>query len=102
VWAVSVGYGRVAAIDVASHAVRRHASFSRSLWLANSGVAALAPDGKQLAVTDAQHTWFVSLPTLSVKRGPNHVAIALAFSPDGKRVYGVGERSRVFSLRVNR
>lgn len=101
-WAVSVGYGRIAAIDIASHSVREHASFYSIPWTANAGVAALSPDGKRLAVTDAQHTWFVSLPTLSVKRGPSHVAIALAFSADGKRVYGIGERSRVFSLRVNR
>lgn len=101
VWAVSVGYGRVAAIDVAAHAVREHASFYSIPWTANAGVAALSPDGKRLAVTDAQHTWFVSLTTLKVRRGPSHVAIALAFSPDGARVYGVGERSRVFSLRVS-
>lgn len=101
-WAVSVGYGRIAAIDVAAHAVREHASFYSIPWHATAGVAALAPDGRHLAVTDAQHTWFASLDTLRVRRGPSHVAIALAFSPDGSRVWGVGERSRVFSLRVNR
>jgi hypothetical protein len=101
-WAVSAGYGRLAAIDVAAHAVREHASFYSIPWTANAGVAALAPDGKRLVVTDAQHTWFVSLETLKVRRGPNHVAIAIAFSPDGSRVWGVGQRSKVFSLRVNR
>ena len=102
VWAVSVGYGRVLAIDVARHVVRKRAGFYAIPWTANAGVAALAADGKRLVVTDAQHTWFVSLSTLKVRRGPRHVAIALAFSPDGSRVWGVGERSRVFSLRVNR
>ncbi|HEV2590841.1 MAG TPA: hypothetical protein VGU02_03010 [Gaiellaceae bacterium] len=101
-WAVSVGYGRIVAIDVASHVVRRHASFYSIPFNANAGVAALAPDGRSIAVTDAQHTWFASLKTLAVKRGPNHVAIALAFSPDGHRVWGIGLRSKVFSLRVNR
>ncbi|HZO33800.1 MAG TPA: hypothetical protein VFB17_01865 [Gaiellaceae bacterium] len=97
-WAVSVGYGRLVAIDVAAHAVREHASFRPPVWIANPGVAALAPDGTRLAVTDAQHTWFVSLRKLAVRRGPSHVAIALAFSADGRRVFGVGERSRVFAL----
>lgn len=102
VWAVSVGYGRVVGVDVAAHAVREHASFNRAIWTSNPGVAALAPDGKRLAVTDAQHTWFVDLQKLAVRRGPNHTAIALAFSPDGSRVWGVGQRSKIFSLRVNR
>jgi hypothetical protein len=82
--------------------VREHATFDRRTWTANAGVAALAPNGKSLVVTDAQHTWFAALPTLSVRSGPNHVAIAVAFSPDGSRVWGVGLRSRVFSLHVHR
>ncbi len=102
VWAVSVGYGRVVAIDVAAHAVHEHTSFARVTWTSNAGVAAMAPDGKRLVVTDAEHTWFVSLGTFAVRRGPNHTAIALAFSTDGRRVWGVGQRSRVFALRVNR
>ena len=101
-WAVSAGYGRLAAIDVAAHVVREHARFYSIPWNATAGIAALGPDGKRLVVTDAQHTWFVSLDTLRVRRGPSHVAIAIAFSPDGSRVWGVGQRSRVFSLRVNR
>jgi hypothetical protein len=101
-WAVSVGYGRLVAIDVAAHVVREHASFDRPTWFANAGVAALAPSGNRLVVTDGEHTWFVSLRTLSVERGPSHVAIALAFSADGRRVLGVGERSRVFWLRRDR
>jgi len=100
-WAVSVGYGRIAEIDVAAHVVAEHARFYSIPWTANAGVAALAPDSKSLVVSDAQHLWFVSLQTFKVRRGPNHVAIAVAFSPDATRVYGVGQRSRVFSLRVN-
>jgi hypothetical protein len=101
-WAVSPGYGRVVAIDTVSHTVREHATFNRATWTSNAGMASIAPAGGRLVVTDAQHTWFVSLGSLKVKAGPNHVAVALAFSPDGSRVFGVGERSRVFSLRVNR
>jgi hypothetical protein len=102
-WAVSVGYGRVVAIDVAAHVAREHAgTFNRPTWTANAGVAALAPDGNRLVVTDAEHMWLVSLRTFRVTRAPNHTAIALAFSTDGRRVWGVGQRSRVFFLRVNR
>ena len=102
-WAVSVGYARVVAIDVAAHAAHEHAGvFNRPTWTANAGVAALAPDGKRLVVTDAEHTWLVSLRTFQVRRGPNHTAIALAFSTDGRRVWGVGQRSRIFFLRVDR
>lgn len=101
-WAVSVGYGRVVAIDVAAHVVREHASFDRLVWTSNAGVAAMAPDGKRLVVSDAQHTWLVSLGTFAVTRGPSHAAIALAFSTDGRRVWGVGQRSRVFSLPLKR
>ena len=102
VWAVSVGYGRIVAVDVAAHVVREHASFYSIPWTANAGVAALSPDGKRIVVTDAQHTWLVTLKTFAVRRGPSHTAIAIAFSTDGKRLIGVGQRSSVFALRVNR
>ncbi|HZU19653.1 MAG TPA: hypothetical protein VE982_00365 [Gaiellaceae bacterium] len=99
-WAVSVGYGRVVAVDVAAHAVRSRYSFQRATWTSNAGVAALAPDGEHIAVTDAQHTWFVNLADGRVRRGPSHVAIALGFSPDDRRLWVVGERSRVSALPV--
>jgi hypothetical protein len=99
-WAVSVGYGRVVGIDVASHVVRLHFSFQRATWTANAGVAALSPDGSQIAVTDAQHTWFVTPASATVRRGPNHTAIALAYAPDQQRLWVVGGKSRVSSLRV--
>ena len=99
VWAVSVGYGRIAAVDVAAHVVREHAFFQRATWTANPGNAVLAPDGQYIAVTDAQHTWFVNLAKLTVRRGPSHVAVALGFSPDERKLWVVGERSRVSSLR---
>lgn len=101
-FAVSVGYGRIAKIDVAAHVVAVHASFNRAIWTSNAGVAALSSNGKRLVVTDAQHTWLVSLPTFTVRRGPNHTAIAIAFSTDGRRIIGVGQRSSVFALHVNR
>jgi hypothetical protein len=96
---VSVGYGRVVALDVAAHVLREHFSFNRSGWLSNTGNAVLAPDGQYIAVTDAQHTWLVDLAKSTVRRGPSHVATALGFSPDERTLWVVGERSRVSPLR---
>ncbi|HKC78434.1 MAG TPA: hypothetical protein VKB70_08630 [Gaiellaceae bacterium] len=99
-WAVSVGYGRIVRVDVAAHAVRRTATFNRATWTSNAGVAALARDGTRIVVTDAQHIWLVSLKTLTVRAAPSHTAIAVAFSTDGRRVIGIGQRSSVFAIRA--
>lgn len=98
-WAVSVGYGRVVALDVAAHVVRSRFSFNSVYWWSNPGNAVLAPDGQHIAVTDAGHTWFVDLAKATVRRGPSHTAIALGFSPDERTLWVVGERSRVSPLR---
>lgn len=99
-WAVSPGYGRVVAVDVASHRVRDAYRFQRANWAQNAGVAVMAPDGERIAFTDAQHVWFVELAERKVVAGPSHVAIALGFAPDLSRLWVVGERSRVSSLPV--
>lgn len=98
-WAISVGYGRVVALDVAAHAPREHFSFNSVYWWSNPGNAVLAPDGQHVAVTDAQHMWFVNLAKATVRRGPSHTAIALGFSPDERTLWVVGQRSRVSPLR---
>jgi hypothetical protein len=100
VWAVSVGYGQVVGIDLAARVVRLHFGFHPGRWLANPGVGVLAPDGDHIAVTDAEHTWIVTPARGRVARGPSHVAIALGYSPDQRRLWVVGERSRVSALRV--
>jgi hypothetical protein len=100
-WAVSPGYGRVAHIDVAAHRVVDAYRFDASAaWNTSFGAAAIAPDGERLAVTDGYHVWFVELARRKVVTGPSHVALALAYSPDLKRLWVVGERSRVTALRV--
>jgi hypothetical protein len=99
-WAVSPGYGRVVAVDIAAHRIRDSYAFQRASWAPNPGVAAMAPDGERIAVTDAQHVWFVELARRKVVAGGNHVAIALGFAPDLSRLWVVGERSRVRSLPV--
>ena len=98
-WAVSPGYGRVVHIDVLRHRVVDDYRFDASAaWNTNFGVAALAPDGERLAVTDGYHLWVVELAQRKVVARPSHVALALAYSPDLKRLWVVGERSRVTAL----
>lgn len=99
-WAISPGYGRVAAIDVASHRVRDSYPFAQGRWNSSAGIAVMAPDGERIAVSDAQHLWFVELAQRKVARGRAHVAIALGFAPDQSRLWVVGERSRVVALPV--
>ena len=99
-WAVSPGYGRVVAVDIAAHRIRDSYPFQRVNWTANPGVAVMAPDGERIAVTDAQHVWFVELAERKVVAGGNHVAIAIGFAPNLSRLWLVGERSRVSSLPV--
>jgi hypothetical protein len=100
-WAVSPGYGRVVHIDVIAHRVVDAYRFDASAaWNTNVGIAVLAPDGERLAVSDGYHVWFVELARRKVVAGPSHVVLGLAYSPDLKRLWVVGERSRVSALRV--
>src|SRR5205085_5433006 len=99
-WAVSSAYGRVATIDVGAHKLRSQFSFAAGARNGVAGVAVLSPDGKRIAVSDAQHVWLVDPARKYVARPITHVAIALGFSTDGKHVWMVGERSRVSALSV--
>ena len=99
-WAVNTGYGLVAAIDVAAHRVREQFRFTPRPGAGAAGIAALSPDGKRLAMSDAQRVWFVELQQRRVSAPVTHIAIALGFAPDGKRVWVVGQRSRVSLLPV--
>jgi hypothetical protein len=97
-WAVSPGYGRVVHIDVATRRIDDSYRFDSGEWNTTPAVAVMAPDGERIAMTDAYHTWFVGLARRRVLRGPTHVAIALAWSPDQRHLWAIGERSRVSSL----
>ena len=100
-WAVSPRYGRVVHIDVVDHRVLDAYRFDASAaWNTNVGIAAMAPDGERIAVTDGYHFWFVELARRKVVAGPSHVALALAYSPDLRHLWVVGERSRVTALPV--
>ncbi len=99
VWALSPGYGRVVAVDAAAHRVRRIWRFDAGGFTGNAGVAALSPDGAHFALADGQHVWLLALePKVSVRRRAR-VSTALGWSPDQRKLWLLGARSRVSSLR---
>jgi hypothetical protein len=98
VWAVAGG--RITAIDAATARIVSSFSFVPGRWNATTPVAALAPDGEHIALTDAQHIVVVTLATHAVQHVRPHVAIALGWSPDQSRLWVLGERSRVSPLRL--
>ncbi len=99
VWALSPGYGRVVAVDAAAHRIRRTWRFDARGFAGNAGVAALSPDGAHFALADGEHVWFLALePKVSVLRRAR-VSTALGWSPDQRKLWLLGARSRVSSLR---
>ena len=97
-WAISSGYGRVAAIDVVTRRIRTQFAFTGGARTGSAGIAAMAPDGRRIAITDARRIWFVEPDRKRVVLGQNHVAVAMAFSTDGRKLWVIGERSRVSSV----
>ena len=81
-----------------THVRRFRYSFAAAYWIANAGVAAMSPDGKQIAFTDAQHVWLAVPSTRRVIHERSHVATALGWAPDQSALWVVGERSRVSRL----
>ena len=98
-WAISPGYGKVVAIDVAAHGIRRTWSWTPGIFNENApGTGVLSPDGSHFAVGDSQNIWFISLePTLDV-HSVQRLNEGLGWAPDQSRLWVVGERSRVSSL----
>jgi hypothetical protein len=99
-WAVSTGYGKVVSIDVAAARVKDSFGFSGALGNAPvASAAAMAPDGEHLAVSTAGKLWFVTLAKRTVQVQPR-IALALAFSPDDRRVWTLGQKSRITAVPV--
>lgn len=93
-WAISPGYGKALTIDVAAHKVVGAFSFAAGNWSGGAaGMAALAPDGKQIAVTEAAHVWLVDQGARSVTKAVAASAWGLGFSPDGRKLWAVGARN---------
>jgi hypothetical protein len=97
-WAVSPGYGRVAHIDISSRRVVDAYRFRVNAWNNATASAVMSPDGERIAFTDANHIWFLVLAQRRIVTGPTHVAIALAYSPDQKHLWVLGQRSRLSAL----
>ena len=84
-WAVSPGYGRVVAIDVRSRKVSDAFRIDLPYWNAgNATSAALAPDGRQIAVADGETVAVVGLAERKVIQRDKAHAVALGYSPAGK------------------
>jgi hypothetical protein len=98
VWAVSPGYGRVVAVDVATHSVRFSYAFAAAHWVANAGIAVMAPDGEHIAFSDVEHVWLAIPAERRVIAEPAHVTLGLGFAPDQSALWVIGERSRVSRL----
>jgi len=98
-WAISPGYGKALTIDVAAHRVVSAFSFDAGSWTGGAaGMAALAPDGKRIAVTEAEHVWLVDPQARSVTKPVSATACGLAFSPDGMTLWAVGARNRATAV----
>jgi hypothetical protein len=87
-WAASPGYGRVVGIDVASRTVRTAFRFKPAWQLESPGatVAAVSPRGDRLAIALGTDVYVIAPAAHSVVHW-NRSAGALAFSPDGSRLW---------------
>jgi hypothetical protein len=98
-WATSSGYGRMVSIDVPSRAIIGNFRFHVDSWNSSSTVAVLAPDGERFAVSDGYHLWYLR-PGAKAVATLTHTAIALGYSPDQRRLWVLGQRSRITALPV--
>jgi hypothetical protein len=99
-WVASPVYGKVVGIDVATAQATTSFSFKHTYGGSpTSAVAALSPDGRSLVLALAPDVWRIDLTR---HRGAELKAaapsIALGFSPDGKTLWRVSQRSRVSKL----
>jgi hypothetical protein len=85
-WAVSPGYGRVVAVDVARRTVTTAFRVSLPGWQPGNGtVSALSPDGNRIALADGQASLAViDLAAQRVAQRDTGRALALGYAPDGR------------------
>ena len=87
-WAVSPGYGRAVAIDVASARVRSAFRFrTERVQSPGTTVAALSPDGSRIAFGLVNDVRVLDTTRHRVVQAWHRVVTALAFSPDGRRLW---------------
>jgi hypothetical protein len=101
-YAMSVGYGAVAVVDVHAARVVRTVHFAPfSTGSPVAAATAISQRGDELAYAVDARIWFYDAHAAHVRSGPSRVAIALGFSPSGRRLWYLGERSRVRSIPVS-
>ncbi|HEY5296218.1 MAG TPA: hypothetical protein VIJ70_12145 [Gaiellaceae bacterium] len=84
-WAVSPGYGRVVAIDVPSRKVSDAFRIDLPYWnVGNTTSAALAPDGRHIALGNGEAVAVVGLAERKVVQRDKAHAVALGYSPAGR------------------
>jgi hypothetical protein len=84
-WAVSPGYGRVVAIDVHTRKVSDAFRIDLPYWnVGNTASAALAPDGRHIALADGETVAVVGLAERKVVQRTKAHAVALGYSPAGR------------------
>lgn len=84
-WAVSPGYGRAVAIDIAARKVTQAFRISLPNWFLGLGTAsALSPDGAKIALTDGRTVAVLDLGTRQIAQRDPGKAIALGYGPDGR------------------
>jgi len=91
------GYGWAVAIDVRRGRVSRKArmpNLKAGVW------PAVAVHGSTLAFATAGRILFLGARDLRLRREVPRVAIAIGFSPDGRRLCTLGERSRITPVAV--
>jgi hypothetical protein len=87
-WAVSPGYGRVVAIDVATRKATSAFRIELPRWNLGMGTSAtLSPDGGQLAIADRESVAVVGLAEQKVLARNAARALALGYSPDGATLW---------------
>jgi DNA-binding beta-propeller fold protein YncE len=96
-WAVSPGYGRATAIDIATHRVRTVLRFG-GYGQGNAGLAAVAPDGR-IAATEGTRIWVVEPRRHRVVQSAARTVHALGFGAGG-RLWAIGRNAAVYSLRL--
>jgi WD40 repeat protein len=97
-YAVSSGDGKATTIDVGEARVLSSFGF-RAMPPASpvGGTAAISPNGKRLAVSLAGDLFVLDLARQKATHR-THVAIALGFSTDNRRLWLLGQKSRVTTI----
>jgi WD40 repeat protein len=101
-WAVSPGYGRVAAIDVRTGRVKVAFRFQKASYAEapTASISALSADGSQIAVGVGGELWLVQTAHRRVVKAKPHAALAIGFSPDGTKLWAALNGDLVLQLPV--